>query len=140
MLMIVDASVLLSAYFPDEDTHRPAQALLTDYAADSVDLISPSFARYEIINACHVAFRRGRLSLSRASEIAEEISDVVPVADDEPSSKELMSLSQDYGISIYDALYLAMAIKRGVALVTADRKLAEKIALKQGYVLWIGNY
>ncbi len=140
MLMVIDASALLSAYFPDEETHRQAQILFRDYTADLIDLMAPAFARYEIMNACYVAARRARFKLSRACEIACEILDTGICRDEEVSCREVMKISDLYGISTYDGIYMAKAIERGAPLITADRKLFDKIHSMDDSVLWIGDY
>jgi predicted nucleic acid-binding protein len=140
MMMVVDAGVILSAYFPDEETHGKAQELVGDYTADLIDLTAPRFARYEIISACHVAARRGRISLSRAAEIAEAINELIRYTDDLASPWEIISLSDQIGISTYDALYLALAMKLDAPLITADRRLFEKANAQKANILWIGDY
>jgi predicted nucleic acid-binding protein len=140
MLMVVDASVMLSAYFPDEDTHLKAQTLMRDYALDMINLIAPVFARYEIINSCHVAARRGRFPKSRACEIADEIISTEICRDEELSCSEIMEVSEKYGISIYDGIYVAMAGNHRVPLITADRKLYEKVRQSENGIIWIGDY
>ncbi|MDQ7826041.1 MAG: type II toxin-antitoxin system VapC family toxin [Candidatus Eremiobacteraeota bacterium] len=140
MMMVVDASVLLSAYFPDEDTHMKAQTLMGNCAADMVELFAPRFARYEIINACHVAFRRGRVILPKALQISEAIHDMVSFCEDDFDAAELLELSERYQICTYDAIYLAQAGSLGAPLITADRKLFERVAGKKGDIMWIGNY
>jgi len=140
MLMVVDACVMLSAYFPDEDTHLLAQTLMRDYALDMISLIAPSFARYEIINSCHVAARRGRLPKSRACEIAGEIISIGICREEELSCRDIMEVSDEYGISIYDGIYVAMAINHRAPLITADRKLYEKARPSENGIIWVGDY
>jgi predicted nucleic acid-binding protein len=140
MMMVVDAGVMLSAYFPDEETHTRAQELVRDYTADRIDLTAPHFARYEVISACHVAARRGRLSLLRAAEIAEAINELLHYSDDIASSRDIVNLAEHIGISTYDALYLALAMKLDAPLITGDRKFFEKARAQKASVLWIGDY
>lgn len=140
MLMVVDACVMLSAYFPDEDTHLKAQTLMRDYALDMINLIAPAFARYEIINSCHVAARRGRFSKSRACEIAGEIISTGICREEELSCREIMKVSDEYGISIYDGIYVAMAANHRVPMITADRKLFERALPSANGIIWIGDY
>ena len=55
MKLVVDASVLLKAYFPDEEGHNEAQRLLDFYSRGEIDLFAPYLLSYEIINACLIA-------------------------------------------------------------------------------------
>jgi len=140
MMMVVDAGVLLSAYFPDEETHKKAQALIGDYTMDRVELTAPGFARYEIVSACNIAARRGRITLSRAFEIAEAIYDLISYSDEILPGRDIVSLADQFTISTYDALYLVLAMKFQAPLVTADRKFFEKANEKKADIVWIGDY
>ena len=66
--MIVDASVILNAYFPDE-TQEQAQALIRDHVIGYLQLEAPSLLLYEVTNAVLQARRRGRVSEEQADEI-----------------------------------------------------------------------
>ncbi|PRR70282.1 type II toxin-antitoxin system VapC family toxin [Neomoorella humiferrea] len=68
MDIVADASAILCAYFPDELSPR-AKKLMLDYAIGRITLCGPCLLVIELINACSVAARRGRIS-----EIAKEIS------------------------------------------------------------------
>ena len=56
------------------------------------------------------------LALSRSETIAEVVAlrDLLPTAAD---------LALDYGASVYDSLYMALAALQNVALITADARL-----------------
>ena len=66
--MILDASVLLSAFFPDE-TQVQAQAVLKEHEAGREHLKAPTLLTYEVTNAILKAERRGRISSEQANEI-----------------------------------------------------------------------
>ena len=66
--MIVDASVILRAFFPDEDQVK-AQAVLRDHVAGRVQLKAPDLLPYELINAVWGAERRGRIGPDQTGEI-----------------------------------------------------------------------
>ncbi|MEX1247762.1 MAG: type II toxin-antitoxin system VapC family toxin, partial [Anaerolineales bacterium] len=63
--MIIDASVLLAAFFPDE-AQPQAQALLREHAAGRQRLKAPTLITYEVANAVWQAERRGRISGAQA--------------------------------------------------------------------------
>ena len=73
--MIVDASVILRAFFPDEAQSK-AQGLIRDHVAGHIALEAPSLLSYELCNAISVAERRGRISHEQADEILQAIEDL----------------------------------------------------------------
>jgi predicted nucleic acid-binding protein len=61
------------------------------------------------------------------------------------TSKALLPLAVDmglvYGITVYDAIYVSLAMIRENVLVTADRKLVEMMGKTdfKKYVAWLGD-
>ncbi len=71
--MIVDASVLLCAFFPDE-AQIQAQAVLREHAAGRERLKAPALIVYEVTNAVWQAERRKRISPVQSDEILQAAS------------------------------------------------------------------
>ena len=66
--MIVDASVILSAFFPDEDQAQ-AQALIREHVMGRVELAAPTLLLYEVTNAVVQARRREPISDEQAGNV-----------------------------------------------------------------------
>ncbi len=136
--MILDASVLLSAFFPDE-AQAQAQAVLRDYASGQVRLKSPTLLTYEVTNAVWQAERRGRISKTQADEILQATSgldiELLPV-----QWGESLPLARRFERSAYDAAYLTLAERLGEPFITADERLFNAVHSKLKWVQWIGNY
>ena len=136
--MILDASVLLSAFFPDESQPQ-AQAALRDHAAGQVRLKSPALVVYEVTNAVWQAERRGRISTAQADEIVQAAArldiELLPL-----DWGESLPLARRFGRSAYDAAYLALAERLGEAYLTADERLYSAVHPKLDWVVWLGDY
>ena len=136
--MIVDASVLLCAFFPDE-AQVQAQALLREHAAGRERLKAPALVVYEVTNAVWQAERRGRISSAQSDEILQAASgldiELVPL-----NWGESLPLARRFGRSAYDAAYLTLAERLGERLVTADERLYNAVHPKLKWVILIGNY
>jgi len=136
--MIVDASVLLSAFFPDE-VQPQAQALLRQHAAGQVRLKAPELIKYEVSNAVWQAERRGRISEAQAAEILQTTAalhvDLLPL-----EWGEMLPLARRFGRSAYDADYLTLAEKLNEQLVTGDKRLYNAVHQQLDWVVWIGNF
>ena len=50
-----------------------------------------------------------------------------------------LDLALEHGITAYDASYIAPALELGLPLITADRKLFEKLNHQDAEILWLGD-
>ncbi|MDA2910801.1 type II toxin-antitoxin system VapC family toxin [Nitrospiraceae bacterium AH_259_D15_M11_P09] len=120
---VVDASVGIKWFIPEpySDAARRMRA--------RQDLHVPELFSVEVGNALCKRVRRGDLSLGEAEEIFDDLQElplhrhadngVLPVA---------FNLANKSRQSLYDALYLALAVMINGQLVTADRKLFSALA------------
>jgi predicted nucleic acid-binding protein len=135
--MIADASVILAAFFPDENQAQ-AQALLRDHVAGHMRLAAPDLLLYEVTNAVLIAVRRGRIADEDAEAILSAFEglgiELCPVA-----WREMLPLARRFDRSAYDAAYLALAEARDEPLVTADLRLYNAVRGELDWVRWIGD-
>lgn len=136
--MIVDASVILSAFFPDEDQAQ-AQALIREHVMGRVKLVAPTLLLYEVTNAVVQARRRGRISDEQAGNILTSFEglgiDLRPV-----TWQQILPLALRFDRSAYDAAYLALAEITERPLITGDRRLYHAVHEHLDWVQWMGDY
>ena len=136
--MIIDASVLLSAFFPDE-AQAQAQAVLRRHAEGRERLKAPTLIVYEVTNAVWQAERRGRISSAQADEIVRATAgldvELLPL-----QWGESLPLARRFARSAYDAAYLTVAERQGEPLITADERLYNAVHPKLKWVLWLGDH
>lgn len=129
---VLDASVALKWVLP-EPLAVEAGLLLAALESGAAQFHVPELWLAEVANALWVRTRSAapeRLTPAEAASIASEFAglglrrhshgDLIPLA---------VALACDSGITVYDALYLALAIHEGVRLVTADDLLVRKAGL-----------
>ncbi|MCL5428836.1 MAG: type II toxin-antitoxin system VapC family toxin [Chloroflexi bacterium] len=134
--MILDASVLLTAFFPDE-AQAQAQALLRDHAAGKERLKAPALILFETANAVWQAERRGRISSAQADEILKAAAGLhIELHDLEWG--ESLPLARQFQRSAYDAAYLALADRLDEEFVTADDRLYIAVHSKLSWVKRLG--
>lgn len=137
--MVVDASVVLRGFFPDEEGHAQAQALIRAYVQEEVELLAPTLLPYEMTNAVLQAVRRDRISLEQARAILTAFQGLgIPTAG--VPWQRALELGRTYDRSAYDGAYLALAQERGSELVTGDRRLYNAVKDHLPWVLWIEDY
>lgn len=136
--MIVDASIILSAFFPDE-TQPQAQRLVRDHVAGRLHMMAPSLLPYELANAIWLAERRGRINHSQADQILQTI-DGLDIEILEVGWAELMPFARQYQRTAYDATYLALAHTQQQPLITGDLRLYNAVRADLAWVKWIEDY
>jgi predicted nucleic acid-binding protein len=140
--MVVDASVAVKWHLSDEEDAEAAVELLTRFGEGDIELVAPDQIRYEVPNAIAVATigQAPRLSQEQGREaIGEFVGLGLPTIADNELVTAAYPLVHQYGIAFYDALYLALALRLSIPLITADRRLYNRLRQLPG-VIWIGDY
>ena len=136
--MIVDASVVLGAFFPDEDQAQ-AQALIREHVMGRVELIAPTLLLYEVTNAVVQAQRRGRISDEQAGNVLTSF-EGLGISLRPVSWQQMLPLALRFDRSAYDAAYLALAETSEQPLITGDRRLYNAVHADLSWVLWLEDY
>ena len=124
---MLDASVVGAWLFEEQQNKSAIQ--LRNQALDSMAIV-PQLFRYEITN---LILNNTRIDEVDARVSAFKFIESIPVTMDfkTPLYLDLLELASDAQLSVYDAIYLELAIRYEVPLATYDKKLA-KAAKKFG--------
>jgi predicted nucleic acid-binding protein len=126
MALVLDCSISLSWFFPDEKT------AFTEAALDLVALEEcwvPAVWRLEFPNALLAAERRRRLSREERRQVLDEASRLrLRVDAAVPELRAISELAERHELSTYDAAYLELAARHGATLITLDKDLAAAAA------------
>jgi predicted nucleic acid-binding protein len=118
---VLDASVAGCWFFDDETDIRATTAwnrLEQDRA------IVPLQWWFEVRNICLLGERRGRVTEAQTEEFVRELSRFAIDFDSLPDQGAVMAVARRHQLTVYDAAYLELAQRGGIALATLDRKLA----------------
>ncbi len=116
MGIVVDASVALK-WVVEEDGSDKAASLRTE------SLFAPSIWMVEAGNALWRLAKRGEFTRAEALDRLSWLRRApVTVSGIEADTEAALALSLQIDHPIYDCLYLALALRVGASLVTADRK------------------
>ncbi len=138
--LVVDASVVLKWYLPDELFGDEALKVLHQYVEGQIDLFAPTLLPYEILNALLVAERMGRVENRVTRESFQAFLDLqINLIDPLAEHKGILSLAGSFQKSAYDASYLYLAKNRDVELLTGDKRLFNSVKGKLKWVIWIGQ-
>jgi predicted nucleic acid-binding protein len=135
---VVDASVVLKWYLPDEVGVSQALSLLADFIEGGLSLHAPDLIDYEFLNAMWVAGKMGRI---RAEDRDAAVKNFLNIEITKTNIKELfesiLAIATEYDRSCYDAAYLALAEVLESPLVTSDKRLYNAVKGKISSVAWI---
>lgn len=137
--MIIDANVILRAFFPDESGQAQAHALVHDYVIGVADIAVPTLLPYEVTNAVLQAMRRARIAEEKAREILQAFEGLkLPVLSVTPL--RILETARRYNCSGYDASYLTLAAELGTTLITGDRRLYNLVSPHLSSVVALDDY
>jgi len=123
--LVMDGSTALGFLMSDEHAPRALRAL--DALERGVPTFVPSHWALEVANGLLVAERRKRLSRADVAEAADVLGQLPIETDAETGRRaigETAALARQYGLTVYDAAYLELALRHGAALATSDAALA----------------
>ena len=122
MTIVIDSSVALKWVL--DETGSEAAITLKDEV-----LIAPVFWLAEAANALWRHARLGQITADQALERYDQLTEApvaaVPI---EPHIRQALVLAVEIGHPLYDCLYLALALRHGTEVVTANRRFAAAAA------------
>jgi len=120
---VLDCSMTMAWVFPDEATASTA-ALRDSLLRESA--VAPALWPMEVANVLLVATRRGRVAEEEWGQIRTDLA-ALPIEIDSVSYDRVLGsalpLANEHEISVYDAIYLELALRLGLPLATLDKKL-----------------
>jgi predicted nucleic acid-binding protein len=135
MPFVLDASAAASWAFRDED-HVAADVALARLRADTA--LVPALWWFELRNILIVNERRQRLTAAQGTLFLRDLARLPIVEDHPPREQEVLRLARLHRLTVYDATYLELALRHGVALSTLDKLLVEAARAEGVELLGIG--
>lgn len=121
---VVDASVVIKWFVPEIHSDAARRLLAETHQYLSPDLLFP-----EVGNAIWKKVRRGELTAEAGQRL---VVDIASIAVETVSTRGLMidahALAVATGLTVYDAMYLALAVRLRTAMITADDRLSRIVA------------
>lgn len=119
--VVLDASVAVSLVRKEDQSVRVRRAL-DEWAADGVSLLVPGPFWAEIVNALTKRHGRAGSAVIEALFELDQLA-ITTVEVDRPLLLAGLDLVERFGLTIHDAVYLALAYATGSRLATFDREL-----------------
>jgi predicted nucleic acid-binding protein len=139
--LVVDASVAVKWLIP-EPGRAAAVELLDAWLARKVELIAPSLMMTEVANTLSKRCRQNFMDPATAQQLFDVFESNAPALMESPNQLRLaLTLSLRHRISLWDSVYLALAIERTADLITADQRFYRSVARHYPFVrMLVGAY
>lgn len=121
---IIDASVAVKWFVAEDDSDEAGELL-----AGLNTLHAPDLLRTEVANALWINCRRNIIDIEQATaSLAGLERSITRWHDSAPHIGDAFDLAIRLAHPVYDLVYLALAQRRGIPLITADRRLVDRLA------------
>ena len=140
-VFVVDASVAAKWFLPAEGETLTDEALelLYRYTTGQIRLIVPDLFWAEFGNILWKAVRQGRWTRDAADTAIAAMKDRnLPTVPSSALLEEAFAIANAFQRTVYDSLYVALAIVSKAQLLTADERLARALAATLP-VKWLGS-
>ena len=137
---VIDASVAAKWFLPPSGEPLSVEALrlLAGYADGRFRFAVPDLFWAECGNILWKAVRQGRLSHSVAEKAILALKDrSFPTTSSLELLEDAFSIAATFDRTVYDSLYVALAVRLKADMVTADERLANALAAHLP-VKWLG--
>ena len=137
---VLDASVAAKWVLPaEQEPHVDrAESILCGFTDDTVKLVVPDLFWPEIGNILWKACRLGRISPGVAEKAMATLSGLsIPTYPVRGLLADALRMALRYNRTIYDCVYVALAIESNCTFLTADERLANAVAAYFP-VRWLG--
>ena len=122
--LVVDASVVVKWFVPE--IHTDAARRWLDVAHQ---FFAPDLLFAETANTVWKKVRRSELTRDQGQQLVVDLADVaVETVSCRALAKDAYVLATAMGRSVYDALYLALAVRLDTRLITADERFVAGVA------------
>lgn len=123
-IFVVDASVVVKWFVPEIHADIARRLL-----QDSHQYVAPDLLFAETANIIWKKVRRGELAADAAEQVVDDTRRIgVKGVSCRGLAVEAYALAQATGRTVYDSMYLALAIRLQTRMITADQRLQNALA------------
>ena len=124
---VIDTSALVKYVLPEEDS-PVAEKLVAYHRAGIANLMAPAYILVESANVLWKHIQRGNARPEDAVPSLRALRSLgIRLVPDADLLEGALMLAADNGISVYDALFCALAARESVQLITADNALVRRL-------------
>jgi predicted nucleic acid-binding protein len=134
--LVVDASVVAAAFFRERHTEA-AQGLLLSAS----DLLAPDLIHAEVANVVWKRCQRREITSEEAGGLLSDMLELpLRIMPSEQLVCPALALAVRTRRTVYDCLYMALAVQKKTVMVSGDQRLVNSLANSplKAHVVWLG--
>ena len=121
--LVIDASIAVKWFIPERGSIEAIKLLNS-----RTGLFAPDIIRAEVANTLWKLHTRRLLTTDEASKIIENFASLpIEICSSDVLTAGAFEIAVAAGRTVYDSLYLALAIERNSVLITADQRFANAL-------------
>ena len=126
--LVIDSSVVVKWYVAEHDSAQ-ATVLHELWTNDDIELFAPDLLPIEVGNILWKKQRIGAMTSVQAELTTSIVTALtIPWSDSHDLLPRAILIANKFDRTVYDSIYLALAIQLGCPFVTADDRLANAVA------------
>ncbi len=114
---VLDASVAVKIFVEDSYSDQAATVLRR------YDLVAPAILLSETANAFWTYIRRGDVQIADMRLSIRKLAALISIHPDETLVEEALAVAAEMDHPVYDCLYMCLARRDGLPLISADRRM-----------------
>jgi predicted nucleic acid-binding protein len=123
-LSVVDANVWIATFVQDDVFHVPSSRWLSQQMTRGEPIMIPAIALAEVAGAISRRAGAARAGLALADMMATPTLQIMEIS--MPLAQSAANLATNLSLRGMDAIYAALAVERGLPLITWDNELLER--------------
>lgn len=125
---VIDTSALVKYVLPEQDSST-VEKIVASHHAGTVNLTAPEYVLVESANVLWKHLRRNNIEPEDAVESLRTLRGLgIRLVPDAELLEGALALAVQHGITVYDALFCALALRESIQFITADSPLARRLA------------
>ncbi|MEE8430111.1 MAG: type II toxin-antitoxin system VapC family toxin [Candidatus Desulfatibia sp.] len=124
MIAVIDTSALIRLFVPDGPLTQGLEEFLNGVERGRNTAIAPELLMVEAANALNKKRNSGELSDEEGRHLLTDVL-AMPIRffPHRPLIPRSFELAREHDLTVYDALYLALAIEHGAGIFSADKSI-----------------
>ncbi len=138
--LVIDSSVVIKWIVPQAYSEK-AEEVLIAYQTGDLRLLAPDLLNAEVGNILWKYHRFQGLTRSNVQEALEVFKGLSwTITSSDLLLDDALNLAIVYGRTVYDSLFIALALREGCQLITADERLVNAVSQKLPQVVLLSSW
>lgn len=136
---VLDAGVAAKWYLADEPLGGQAIEVFRGFQNGDTGLMVPDLFWPEFGNVIWKAVRQQRIEIEDAKRAITSLAgEVIPTVPSQPLLSTAFAIACSHGRTVYDSIYVALALEAGREFLTADERMVRALGTRYP-VRWLGS-